>query len=332
MSGQPPSPRPRSTCFLHVGPLDADGFHPICSLMAFADVGDRLRLHSGGPARPHHQRFPSPPGLDAGEDNLVMRAARGASRRGAALRRRPVSLALTKEAAAGGWGSAAGRATPAPPCACCGTALTLQIEDCQTRSHRRQPGLGRRGLPVGPAGDRRGQGEERLSPAPRLAAPRRGAGQSARVASPTGPVYRAYDAAGAPGERRSAGPLPDAFESAEELASFMALCRNDLEAPARARLTPAIADVLGHPARRARVPVGAGVRIGRHLFSPSAPATIEGRGPGRAPGTDPPPTGGSGAAGSEGRGIKTLLPRGGEGKLQTQNGGPWRAPRRTLEL
>ena len=26
--------------FLHVGAPAADGFHPICSLMAFADVGD----------------------------------------------------------------------------------------------------------------------------------------------------------------------------------------------------------------------------------------------------------------------------------------------------
>ena len=28
--------------FLHVGPLGADGYHPLCSLMAFADIGDRL--------------------------------------------------------------------------------------------------------------------------------------------------------------------------------------------------------------------------------------------------------------------------------------------------
>jgi 4-diphosphocytidyl-2-C-methyl-D-erythritol kinase len=30
--------------FLHVGPLGADGYHPLSSLMAFADVGDVLRI------------------------------------------------------------------------------------------------------------------------------------------------------------------------------------------------------------------------------------------------------------------------------------------------
>jgi 4-diphosphocytidyl-2-C-methyl-D-erythritol kinase len=82
---------------------------------------------------------------------------------------------------------------------------------------------------------------ERLSPAPAL--PRLDAVLvNPMVASPTGAVYRAYDAAGAPG-RAERPELPDAFESAEELAGFLALCRNDLEAPARA-LEPAIGDVL----------------------------------------------------------------------------------------
>src|SRR5258708_11846463 len=30
--------------FLHVGPLGADDYHPVHSLMAFTDVGDELRL------------------------------------------------------------------------------------------------------------------------------------------------------------------------------------------------------------------------------------------------------------------------------------------------
>jgi 4-diphosphocytidyl-2-C-methyl-D-erythritol kinase len=34
--------------YLHVGPARADGFHPIASLMAFADVGDRLELITFG--------------------------------------------------------------------------------------------------------------------------------------------------------------------------------------------------------------------------------------------------------------------------------------------
>lgn len=82
---------------------------------------------------------------------------------------------------------------------------------------------------------------ERLRPAPRL--PTIDAVLvNPLVASPTGPVYRAYDASGAPG-RAQMPDLPDAFESTEELAGFLATCRNDLEPPAVA-LAPAIGDVL----------------------------------------------------------------------------------------
>jgi 4-diphosphocytidyl-2-C-methyl-D-erythritol kinase len=30
--------------FLHVGPVQADGYHPLASLVAFADVGDRITV------------------------------------------------------------------------------------------------------------------------------------------------------------------------------------------------------------------------------------------------------------------------------------------------
>ncbi|RZJ41540.1 MAG: 4-(cytidine 5'-diphospho)-2-C-methyl-D-erythritol kinase, partial [Brevundimonas sp.] len=30
--------------FLHVGPVDTDGYHPLASLVAFADVGDRISV------------------------------------------------------------------------------------------------------------------------------------------------------------------------------------------------------------------------------------------------------------------------------------------------
>ena len=30
--------------FLHVGPVDADGYHPLSSLVAFAEVGDRVTV------------------------------------------------------------------------------------------------------------------------------------------------------------------------------------------------------------------------------------------------------------------------------------------------
>jgi 4-diphosphocytidyl-2-C-methyl-D-erythritol kinase len=60
--------------------------------------------------------------------------------------------------------------------------------------------------------------------------------------SPTGAVYRAYDAAGAPGGEEAPG-LPARFATAEDLGAFLARTRNDLEAPAVA-LQPLIGEVL----------------------------------------------------------------------------------------
>ena len=51
------------------------------------------------------------------------------------------------------------------------------------------------------------------------------------VPSSTAGVYRAFDQSGRLGDA-SPPSLPPAFESAEEVAAFMAWCRNDLEAPA----------------------------------------------------------------------------------------------------
>ena len=61
--------------FLHVGPVDGDGYHPLASLVAFADVGDRiavtpsdrLSLDVGG-------EFAA--GLEGPGDNLILRALR----------------------------------------------------------------------------------------------------------------------------------------------------------------------------------------------------------------------------------------------------------------
>jgi 4-diphosphocytidyl-2-C-methyl-D-erythritol kinase len=61
--------------FLHVGAPGADGYHPICSLIAFADVGDRL---SAEPAAELELRVKGlfAESAPAGPDNLVLRAAR----------------------------------------------------------------------------------------------------------------------------------------------------------------------------------------------------------------------------------------------------------------
>jgi 4-diphosphocytidyl-2-C-methyl-D-erythritol kinase len=60
---------------LQVGALGADGYHPLCSLVVFADVGDRLSC-TPAPALSLALEGPFGGALQAGEDNLVMRAAR----------------------------------------------------------------------------------------------------------------------------------------------------------------------------------------------------------------------------------------------------------------
>src|SRR5579859_5087703 len=60
--------------FLHVGPLGTDGYHPICSLMTFADVGDRVRL-TPSPAMSFDVTGPFGADLGGeGGENLVVRA------------------------------------------------------------------------------------------------------------------------------------------------------------------------------------------------------------------------------------------------------------------
>ena len=59
--------------FLHVGAPAADGYHPLCSLMTFADVGDRLTAQDAD-ALELDVRGPFAGGAPAGPDNLVLRA------------------------------------------------------------------------------------------------------------------------------------------------------------------------------------------------------------------------------------------------------------------
>jgi 4-diphosphocytidyl-2-C-methyl-D-erythritol kinase len=61
--------------FLHVGPVDADGYHPLASLVAFADVGDRISV---SPAERLSLTVSGPfaAGLAGEGDNLILRAVR----------------------------------------------------------------------------------------------------------------------------------------------------------------------------------------------------------------------------------------------------------------
>ena len=223
--------------YLHVGTLDADGFHPLSSLMVFADVGDEL---SARPADAIGMEIHGPfaEGLEASEGNLVMRAARAMLARCDGPRA-PFHLSLTKAlplaAGLGGGSSDAGAALRLLR-----ETLEIPLSDAELEQVAAELGSDGAACLFCRSVIAEGRGE-RLSPAPAfpvldavLVNP--------RVPSPTGAVYRGFDEMG--GSSGADRPdLPEAFESAEEMAGFLATCRNDLEAPA-VRLTPLIGEVL----------------------------------------------------------------------------------------
>lgn len=59
---------------LHVNAPDARGYHPLSSVVAFADIGDEIRLIPGGEGLSIDGPFAS--GLPVGEDNLMNQALR----------------------------------------------------------------------------------------------------------------------------------------------------------------------------------------------------------------------------------------------------------------
>jgi 4-diphosphocytidyl-2-C-methyl-D-erythritol kinase len=217
--------------FLHVGPVAADGFHPLSSLMAFADVGDRLRLEPGAPGFAVEGPFAAELADLEPQDNLVMRAAAAL---GGAPGRLVLEKALPVASGLGGGSSDAGAA--------------LRLVRRLRRPDLDDSALEAAALALGSDGPAclwarpvvaEGRGE-RLSPAPPLPA-LHAVLVNPGVACPTGAVYRAYDAAPA-GEARLPD-LPAGFADAASAAAFLATCRNDLEAPALA-LVPPIAATL----------------------------------------------------------------------------------------
>ena len=223
--------------FLHVGAPAADGYHPICSLMAFADIGDRLETQESEDFV-LRVRGPFAQGLDAGEGNLVTRAIRAfvvdAGRPVA-----PLGFTLDKQLpVASGLGGGSSDA---------GAALRLLAADTaanfpEARLEAIAASLGADGAAClwGRPVLAEGRGE-RLSPAPAL--PRLDAVLvNAGVPVSTPEVYRRLDASGAFGDV-TPPPMPDAFEDVHEVAAWLALQRNDLEAPAVA-VAPDVGAVL----------------------------------------------------------------------------------------
>lgn len=211
---------------LHVTGQRPDGYHLLDSLVAFADVGDRVTV---APAEGLTLTVTGPEaaGLTAGEDNLVFRAARtfGAGR-GAAI-----TLEKSLPVASGiGGGSADAAAAlralarlwrlPLPEAAAV-LALGADVPVCLAGRPARMGGVG-----------------EVLAPVPALP----GVAVllvNPRVEVPTPAVFRAL----ARKDNPAMEPLPPAFASPGNLAAWLSRQRNDLEAPATL-VAPVIADVL----------------------------------------------------------------------------------------
>ena len=227
--------------FLHVGPVSPDGYHPVCSLMVFADVGDIVSL-SPAPAMGFALEGPFAGLLAADADNLVTRA-RDRLLQGIDGAIAPFQLTLDKRlpiAAGLGGGSADAAA-----------ALTL-IADHLSVEQGRRPAASRLADIARTLGADvtaclmsasvigRGRGDD-ISPAPVL--PLLHAVLVNPLApSPTGAVYRGFDTL-PPGPGADEPDLRGGWRSLEAVVAWLETTRNDLEAPALA-VQPRIAEVL----------------------------------------------------------------------------------------
>ena len=227
--------------FLHVGPVAADGYHPLASLVAFADLGDRLTLAPAG----------SPPlavtgpfaGALAGEgDNLVLRALRGLDA--------DLPLVLDKQLpVASGLGGGSADAGAALRLA--RRVLALDLDDAALTDLAGRIGAdGPMCLFARPVWAE-GRGD-RMTPEPDLA-PLAAVLVNPGVPSPTGAVYRGYDAGPLATADR---PAPPADWRTTTVIDWLAQQRNDLQAPAVA-LCPAIGVALD------AVAATTGVRLAR---------------------------------------------------------------------
>lgn len=221
--------------FLHVGPPAADGYHPLASLVAFADVGDTVTLHVAN-APSFSVEGPFAAALAGETDNLVTRALV----RFASVAQRPdlafgalLDKQLPVAAGLGGGSSDAGAALRLAN-RLAGEALSPEALEAIAAALGADGPMCLRAETAWATG--RGDDlrpERRLPP---LAAVLVNPG----APSPTGAVYRAYDAAvtGA-----ADLPQPPADWSVSDVIAWLAAQRNDLEAAA-VRLEPRIGEAL----------------------------------------------------------------------------------------
>lgn len=221
--------------FLHVGPLDADGYHPLASLVAFADVGDRISV---APSDRLSLTVTGPfgAGLEGEGDNLVLRAVRALAT-AAGLPEPGLAFTLDKRlpiaAGLGGGSSDAGAALKLAR-----DALGLSMSDEALADVAATVGADGSMCLHARAAWAEGRGdlltfEPRLPPLPAVLI-------NPGVPSPTGAVYRGYDAVPPALADR---PAPPADWSLPTVLNWLSAQRNDLQPPALS-LQPAIARAL----------------------------------------------------------------------------------------
>ncbi|KCZ83072.1 4-diphosphocytidyl-2-C-methyl-D-erythritol kinase [Hyphomonas adhaerens MHS-3] len=225
--------------FLHVGPVQPNGRHPLDSLVMFAGeaaadrlsvmISDDLSMTLTGPG------MTNPDHIGPVDDNLVLRAARALQAETGSTQGAAFTLEKHLPIAAGIGGGSADAAA----------ALRLLTDLWGTdtaAAHKIAPALGG-DVPVALQGHTalmQGEGERirRAPDLPRVPALLVNPG----LACPTGPVFRAYDAAGGGAGFREFGAVPP-FERVWDLVHWLGNQRNDLQAPAIAAV-PEIAGVL----------------------------------------------------------------------------------------
>ena len=225
--------------FLHVGPVQPNGRHPLDSLVMFAgeEAADRLEVMMSddlsmtitGPG------MTNPDYIGPVDDNLVLRAARALQAETGTQKGAAFTLEKHLPIAAGVGGGSADAAA----------ALRLLTDLWGTdpaAARKIAPSLGG-DVPValqGHAALMQGEGERvrRAAGLPRIPALL----VNPRLACPTGPIFRAYDEAGGGAGFRAFGAVPP-FERVWDLVHWLHQQRNDLQAPAIAAV-PQIAGVL----------------------------------------------------------------------------------------
>ena len=221
--------------FLHVGPVDDDGYHPLASLVAFADIGDRITV-APSDRLSLVVEGPFADGLEGLGDNLILRALRALGD-AAGIGEPPLAVTLDKRlpiaAGLGGGSSDAGTALKLAR-----DVLDFGFDDDSLAAVAARIGADGPMCLHARTAWAEGRGEKltfepRLPPLPALLI-------NPGIASPTGEVYRAYDTGPPAAADR---PLPPTTWNVVAVLEWLARQRNDLQ-PSAAGRAPAIAGVI----------------------------------------------------------------------------------------